>query len=231
MRRFIVLLSAVVASMFTVVGIGALTPANAADPSFTQNWGGAGSEWLPCENGTLTWQFDLAGPTQASSATISVNGVTHPGVQTGDLSWSFTSPGTGVTTSSTVFVTYTAPDQLFEAAVSIVSCDSYETTPTTTIPSTVPPSTVPSTSTVPPSTAPSTSTVPPSTAPSTSTVPPNTQPTRPVPTEIEAGVAGPTSSAGQEGPTGLVIVGLLAGVTLAAAGVWALSNRRGRHLG
>jgi len=105
MKRMVYFLAAAVAVV--VAGFGALSQASAntassalGDATFTQAWGGAGAEFLPCEDGILTWEFNLAGPTMASSATLSVDGVTHPGVQTGDFTWSFTSPGSGVTTSS-----------------------------------------------------------------------------------------------------------------------------------
>ncbi len=223
MKRMVYFLAAAVAVV--VAGFGALSQASAStapaaldDSSFTQAWNGAGSEFLPCEDGILTWEFNLAGPTMASSATLSVNGVSHPGVQTGDYTWSFTSPGSGVTTSSDVFVTYTAPKELFEAAVGIVSCDVNETH-TTTVPSTVP-TTTQTTETTPVKPTESTRTT------TTRVLP--TESTRPVPTAVEAGISGPPSSGGSSSHL-VSAIGILGGLTVAAGGAFALMRRRGQH--
>ncbi len=223
MKRMVYFLAAAVAVV--VAGFGALSQASAntassalGDATFTQAWGGAGAEFLPCEDGILTWEFNLAGPTMASSATLSVDGVTHPGVQTGDFTWSFTSPGSGVTTSSDVFVTYTAPHELFESAVGIVSCDSYETH-TTTVPTT--------TQTTTPVTQTTTTNVLPSTSTRTTRVLP-TESTRPVPTAVEAGISGPPASGGSSSHI-LSAIGILGGLTVAAGGAFALMRRRGQH--
>lgn len=230
MKRMVYFLAAAVAVV--VAGFGALSQASAStapaaldDASFTQAWSGAGSEFLPCEAGILTWEFNLAGPTMASSATLSVDGVSHPGVQTGDFSWSFTSPGSGVTTSSNVFVTYTAPKQLFESAVGIVSCDTTETH-TTTVPSTVP-TTTQTTETTPVETT-ETSVLPTESTRTTTTRVLPTESTRPVPTAVEAGISGPPASGGSSSHL-LSAIGIIGGLTVAAGGAFALMRRRGQH--
>ncbi len=223
MKRMVYFLAAAVA--IVIAGFGALSQASANtapaaldDSSYTQAWGGAGAEFLPCEDGILTWEFNLAGPTMASSATLSVNGVTQPGVQTGDFTWSFTSPGAGVTASSDVFVTYMAPQQLFEAAVGIVSCDTNETHPTT-VPTTAP-TTTQTTETTPVLPSESTRTT------TTNVLP--TESTRPVPTAVEAGISGPPASGGSSSHV-LSALGILGGLAIAASGAFALMRRRGQH--
>ncbi len=244
MKRLVYVLVAAVAAL--VAGFGVLSNASASsstaalgNPTFTQDWNGAGSEFLPCEAGTLTWEFNLAGPTQADpSVTLTVNGANYPGVQTGDFTYSFTSPGAGVTTSSNVFVTYSAPKKLQEAAVSIVSCDTEETTSTSPTESTntsptesTNTSPTESTNTSPTestNTSPSESTLPSEstrTSPNESTLP--SESTRPVPTAVDAGVSGPTSGGGSS-HLGSVL-GVLGGLALASAGAFALMRRRGQH--
>jgi MYXO-CTERM domain-containing protein len=230
MKRITAFLSIAVGLL--VLGFGAFSQASAStvlqadDPTFTSTWNGAGSELLPCE-GTVTWEFSLAGPTMASSAELSVDGVTHPGTQTSDFSWEFTSPGSGLTAASTVFVTYTAPHELFESAIGILRCDNEETTPPT---ETTPTETTP-TETTPTETTPTETTVSTlpseSTRPTTSSVLPS-ESTRPIPTAIDAGISGPTSGSGGSSPL-IAGIGMLAGLALAVAGAFALIRRRGQH--
>ena len=127
-------------------------------------------------------------------------------------------------TTTTTVPTTTVPTTTLPSTTTTTSTTAPSTSITTTTqPSTTTQSTLPSTSMT--TTQPSTTTL--STLPSTSAT--TTQPT--IPTEVDAGVSGPTS--GEDGHSSglLALTGIILGLGLATAGAIGMARIRGRHEG
>ena len=123
MKRLIISIMATIMCAFGAVAVVTnftTTGANAVVESHSLDWNHKrGADNLPCTGGTLLWIF--TGHT-ATSATLYLNGNAYPGDQRGNGAYQFTTPGTGVTTSSSATVQYTGPGQT-NAVVTISHCD------------------------------------------------------------------------------------------------------------
>jgi hypothetical protein len=128
MKRLIISIMATIMCAFGAVAVVTnftTTGANAVEESHSLAWNHKrGADNLPCTGGTLLWIF--TGQT-ATSATLYLNGNAYPGDQRGNGAYQFTTPGTGVTTSSNAVVQYTGPVQT-NAVVTISHCTSGQTT-------------------------------------------------------------------------------------------------------
>jgi hypothetical protein len=124
MKRLIISIMATIMCAFGAVAVitnFTTTGANAVEESHSLAWNGKrGADNLPCTGGTLLWIFTGQG---ATSATLYLNGNAYPGDQMGNHgSYHFTTPGTGVTKTSSAVVQYTGPVQT-NAVVTISHCD------------------------------------------------------------------------------------------------------------
>lgn len=143
MKRLIISILATLAAIFGTVAVAtnfSASGANAVEETHQLAWNGKrGADNLPC-SGSLLWIFTGKG---ATSATLYLNGSAYPGDQRGNGAYQFTTPGTGVTTTTSAVVWYTGPVQS-NAVVTISHCTGGSTTsppPSTEPPMTEPPST------------------------------------------------------------------------------------------
>jgi hypothetical protein len=139
MKRIIISIVATLITAFAAIAVTtnfSSSGANAVESQQLQWNGKRGADNLPCTGGTLLWIFTGH---DATSATLYLDGQAYPGDQMGKHgSYHFTTPGTGVTTSSSAVVYYDgAKDK--NAVVTISHCT--DGGPSTGPPSTEPPMT------------------------------------------------------------------------------------------